>query len=140
MDTREQHVGERLRLAREARHLSKRKAAHLAGVSESRWRQVENGVQYKDGVPYPASTTPETLTKMARAVGEDAGQILEELGFPAEVADSVPEVSDLEDDRVPEVPRPPSRTISLEDFDEREEQLIRTFLLGLQAGRSRTVE
>jgi transcriptional regulator with XRE-family HTH domain len=139
MDTRQRQVGEQLREAREARGLSKRKAAHIAGVSESRWRQVESGVQYRDGQPQPASSTPDTLVRMARAVGLDAGDILEEFGFDRGIAQHIPEQKADEIVVNPSAPdQPPSRVISLEEFSPTEENLIRMFLLNIQANREAT--
>ena len=65
-----------IRTAREAPpHLPIRQAAHLAGISESRWRQLEAG-----GKPYRGRWEPEiasagTLARMARAVGVTDAQL-----------------------------------------------------------------
>lgn len=89
-------AGEALRAARTNRRpvLSSRKAAALAGMSETRWRQIEQGYELRAGVKVPVSTTVDTLGRMAEAVGLDpatlvtlAGMDPAQLSFVAEVAD-----------------------------------------------------
>lgn len=56
--------------------MSIRKAADLAEISESRWRQIESGVRWFRGEPYEERQTPaQTVAKMARAVGATAQQL-----------------------------------------------------------------
>lgn len=77
---------------REARvpRLSGREAARRAGISETRWRQLESGVIRVKGTDYPEMAPAETLARMAQAVGatpeelagagrKDAAAILEKL-------------------------------------------------------------
>jgi transcriptional regulator with XRE-family HTH domain len=78
-------VGQRLQQARESRGLSKRSAAHLAGISEARWRHIESGIERRRGVDYPARPSALILARIARAVGEDAQDVLRQAGFDAEV-------------------------------------------------------
>jgi hypothetical protein len=49
--------------------MSMREAAALAEISESRWRQIEHGVRYFRGEPYPENGPPATVAKMMRAIG-----------------------------------------------------------------------
>ena len=49
-----------------------RAAATCAGISESRWRQVEAGVQkMRGGIEVPVHPKAETVVAMARAIGAD---------------------------------------------------------------------
>lgn len=74
-------VGERLRIARERRGLSKPVAAELARVSLSVWRNVEAG---HDGTGRPYRSTPKTLARMALAVGEDPVDLVRAAGMDPE--------------------------------------------------------
>lgn len=58
--------------ARQLSGLTQRKAAHLAGMSDARWRQVVNGwrVDWPDKHAYvPIKGKPPTIARMAIAVG-----------------------------------------------------------------------
>lgn len=56
--------------ARMARKMSVRRAAAVAGMSEGRWRQIAKGYQSAaKGVRVPVNAPPETLARMANAVG-----------------------------------------------------------------------
>jgi hypothetical protein len=48
--------------------MSKRAAAALAGISEARWRQLENGYREIRGVPVTEEAPDSTLARMALAV------------------------------------------------------------------------
>ncbi|MBF6460206.1 helix-turn-helix transcriptional regulator [Nocardia puris] len=61
-------LGVRMQEARHALGLSKRRAADIAGISETRWRHLESGVELIRGEPYPVRTTEETVTRVARAL------------------------------------------------------------------------
>ena len=51
-------------------HLAVRRAAEAADLSEGRWRQIAKGYQQATkGVRVPVNAPPETLARMARAVG-----------------------------------------------------------------------
>ena len=139
MDTRQRQVGAHLKDAREARGLSKRKAARLAGVSESRWRQVENGVQVREGELAPATATPETLVRMGRAVGIDGAAILDEAGYDPGIAQHIPEAA-AEAAATVAAPEPDAKVIDVTDLTDNEEQMVRTFLMGIRAGRSGRLE
>lgn len=119
-------VGETLKAAREGLALSKRKAAERAGISESRWRQIEAGIQYKNGVAEPAATSAETLVKMARAVQTDPVPLLEAVGFPPTAVDLVAPASE-----------PPivDNVLYLDRLPEREAELVWAFYQGLEAAR-----
>lgn len=49
--------------------LSMREAARLAGISATRWRQLEAGTIRVKGTDYPEKAPAETLALMAQAVG-----------------------------------------------------------------------
>ncbi|MGW5267312.1 helix-turn-helix domain-containing protein [Rhodococcus sp. NPDC003994] len=130
MQTREIALGEEIRLHRERLGLSRRAAAKRAGLSESVFRQIEKGVRVKHGVEEPARTTPETLAKIAFAVQMDKEEILKLAGFPpgaADVVDSTPSASVV-------------NIIDLNEFPEREAELIRAFTLGLRLNMDRKVD
>jgi Helix-turn-helix domain len=48
--------------------MSKRAAASLAGISEARWRQLENGYREIRGIPVTEDAPDPTLARMALAV------------------------------------------------------------------------
>lgn len=50
-------------------HMSGHEASRRAGISNPRWRQIENGVRWFRGVPYPESGPPKTVARMVWAVG-----------------------------------------------------------------------
>jgi transcriptional regulator with XRE-family HTH domain len=128
MDTQQsESVGAEIRAAREALNLSKRAAAQRAGVSEARWRQIENGVQYVNGEPTPTRTTAETLVRIVQSIGLDVDRMLDLAGFPpgaADVVRSTPPANDV-------------NIVDLTSFPSQDAELIRTFIAGLRAGRSK---
>ncbi|MFI5781143.1 helix-turn-helix domain-containing protein [Nocardia sp. NPDC051570] len=79
--------GRRIQQAREAAGLSKRAAAKRAGISDSRWRQLELGFETVRGQAYSVKTTPETVAHIAKAVHLDVHELLEIAGFDPEAAD-----------------------------------------------------
>lgn len=89
-------VGNALRAARTGRRpiLSGRKAAARAGMSETRWRQIEQGYELRAGVKVPVSTTADTLCRMAAAVGLDAAKIVALAGMDPRVASFIADISD----------------------------------------------
>lgn len=136
MVTKQQEVGEAIKAAREERGMSRRKASKLAGVSEARLRQIENGVQYRDGMEMPAVSTPETLVRIAIAVGLEAAPVLELAGFNGGIAEHI----------TPELPignqvgrvttgSEGARFLSIGDLTDREVELVETFIAGLELGR-----
>lgn len=60
---------------RDAQRLSVRKAASMAGISEGRWRQIAKGYQAAGGVRLPVNARPDTLARMAAAVGLTAADL-----------------------------------------------------------------
>jgi transcriptional regulator with XRE-family HTH domain len=54
---------------RRRRDLSLRRAGSLAGISEARWRQLENGYRTTRIGPAPETAPARTLARMAAAVG-----------------------------------------------------------------------
>lgn len=76
-------LGEFLRTARG--RMSIREAARRADLSESRWRQVEAGVQkMAGGVEVPVHPRAETVAAMAKAISADVRQALELAGHDPE--------------------------------------------------------
>lgn len=74
-------VGRRLRTARIRAGLKVKPASRLAGVSDQLWHQAENGwKRLGSGVFTVATTKPENLAAMARAVDLDPDELLEPLG------------------------------------------------------------
>lgn len=62
-----------------------REAARRADISESRWRQVEAGVQkMAGGIEVPVHPRPETVIAMCRAISADPRQGLELAGHNPE--------------------------------------------------------
>lgn len=84
--------------------MSIREAARRADISESRWRQVEAGVQKMGGgIEVPVYPRPETVAAMCRAVAADVKRGLELAGHdPAQYewlvtpAESVPDGATLD--------------------------------------------
>lgn len=61
--------------------MSIREAARRADISESRWRQVEAGVQrMAGGIEVPVHPRPETVVSMCRAISADPRRGLELAG------------------------------------------------------------
>jgi len=64
--------------ARQAKALSARKAAKLAGISEGRWRQIEKGEQLAgSGYSIPVVAPDQTIARMSMVVGVSAEQLRE---------------------------------------------------------------
>lgn len=57
--------GEIIERAREARGLSVRKAAAMAGVSDTWWRNVARGYELRRGVRVPIDASPNAIARMA---------------------------------------------------------------------------
>ena len=57
--------------------MSMREAARAARISDARWRQIEHGVRYFRGIPYPEIGPAQTIARMAHAVGVTAAQLTE---------------------------------------------------------------
>ena len=55
--------------------MSMRAAAAAARISEARWRQIEHGIRYFRGVPYPEAGPAQTIARMAHAVGATPEQL-----------------------------------------------------------------
>lgn len=73
-------LGEYLRTQRGK--MAIREAARRADISESRWRQVEAGVQrMAGGIEVPVHPRPETLVAMSRAIAADPARALELAGY-----------------------------------------------------------
>lgn len=92
-------LGEYLRDARG--RMSIREAARRADLSESRWRQVEAGVQrMAGGVEVPVHPRAETVAAMAAAVAGDVRKALELAGHdPAQhewLLESTPDFGDAQ--------------------------------------------
>lgn len=76
--------GALIRLARQAAGLSIPDAVRLSGVSKARWSTVESGWESRNKVIRPVKAKPDTLARMARAVGISP----ERLEFEGERADA----------------------------------------------------
>jgi hypothetical protein len=59
-------------------------AVNGKGISDGRWRQLENGYQQIGGMEIPTKTTPRTVVVAARAVGLNIDAALAAAGFSAE--------------------------------------------------------
>ena len=59
------------RLAARVPHMSRREAARRAGISETRWRQIENGIIRVRGADYPEVAPAGTLARIALVVGSE---------------------------------------------------------------------
>lgn len=57
--------------------MSIRQAAGHAGISEARWRQIEHGIRYFRGDPYPETGPAQTVAAMARVVGASPAQLID---------------------------------------------------------------
>jgi len=55
--------------------MSMREAARRAQMSDARWRQIEHGVRYFRGVPYPETGPAQAIARMAHAVGATPEQL-----------------------------------------------------------------
>ena len=76
-------LGEYLRTARG--RMSIREAARRADISESRWRQVEAGVQkMAGGIEVPVHPRAETIVAMCKAISADVARGLELAGHDPE--------------------------------------------------------
>lgn len=83
--------GALIRLTRQASGMTVPEAVKRSGVSKARWSQVESGYETRNGVTRPVQVKPDTLARMARAVGlsperlesegqrPDAAEILREI-------------------------------------------------------------
>ena len=74
-------LGTLLSGARQQLRLSGRAAAKRAGLSESRWRQLEAGIYLVEGEPRPVTAPPDTVLRAADAVGLDPRRALLAAGF-----------------------------------------------------------
>lgn len=84
------------------RGLTGREAARRAGISESRWRHLETGVQYVGGQARPTSTKAATAATVARVVGLDVAEALRLAGFrPEEYGDLTRLGDEAQTERVP---------------------------------------
>ncbi|MBM4469837.1 helix-turn-helix domain-containing protein [Rhodococcus hoagii] len=137
MNTRQEHVGDLIRAAREARGMSRRKASAKSGVSEARLRQIENGVQYRDGVASPVNPKPDKLVMIATAVGLDPHVVLEAAGYDPGIADHIETELPPVEQAVGRITTGSkgARFLRIDDLDDREVELIETFLAGLELGR-----
>lgn len=94
-------LGPELRQRRTDAGLSQRQAATRAGISESKWRQLEHGTMTMSGQTVHVQPRAATVAAAARAVGLAVARALELAGespadHPTLLADSDPT-----DDRVP---------------------------------------
>lgn len=81
-------VGEMLRVARVRRRWSMRRAAREAGLSATRYQQIEQGVDRRlpGGAVVPASPPVDTLARVAHALGLDPVEAVRAAGLdPADI-------------------------------------------------------
>jgi len=99
----EWRLGPELKRRRTKADLSQREAAARAGISESKWRQLESGhVSMGAGQRVRVGTRPDTAVAAGRAVGLSAEAALELAGYdPAEHPELVNAADDPADDTVP---------------------------------------
>ena len=69
-------VGQILKQARTMNGLSQRAAATQAGISPTRWRQIEDGFETIRGTRVPVRVPRDTLLAVAAAVGAVRGDVL----------------------------------------------------------------
>lgn len=81
-------AGRLLQAAREQKGLSMRAAAKIAGISESRWRQIECGWKKTNGDLIETRPTPLNLVKCAKAVGAAPDELLVAAGMKNAVTTS----------------------------------------------------
>lgn len=74
--------------------LSVSEAARRAGISESRWWQIVRGYQTVGGIDVPVNAPPETIARMAKAVGNLTSADLRAAGR----IDAAEELQALEDE------------------------------------------
>jgi transcriptional regulator with XRE-family HTH domain len=115
-------VGLRIKAAREGKGLSMNKAAQAAGISPSRWRQIELGYHLVQSKQKPANPSPEMLVAMARTVDLDTANLLKMAGFDPNM---------VEDDEVPESPI----MLDLSGLTPENQARVRGFAEGLKAAQ-----
>jgi len=94
-------LGRELRRRRDDAGLSQRQAAARAGISESKWRQLEHGTMTMSGQAVHVKPRPTTVAAAARAVGLPVARALELSGeSPTEHPDLLVDAAPA-DDRVP---------------------------------------
>jgi transcriptional regulator with XRE-family HTH domain len=99
----QQEVPERSRFAielqqhREAMGLSRAAAARRAGISSSRWSQVEQGYESKSGVIIPAIAGRDFVLKAATALHWPRSEALEAADLPVEHLPEDKRAEDTED-------------------------------------------
>jgi transcriptional regulator with XRE-family HTH domain len=93
-----------LHRARESAEITMAEAAKTAGITDTRWSQIERGHERRKGIDVPARAKAGTLARMARAIGISPER-LESEGQRPDAAEILREI--LRDDRPATVPRNP---------------------------------
>ena len=90
-DVSEQTFGQRVAHQREKLGLSARKAAQLAGVAETTWRNIERGRESRAGVDRDSPRPPQRLTvrRIAKLLGWSAADALRWAGHTVAAVDDV---------------------------------------------------
>jgi transcriptional regulator with XRE-family HTH domain len=114
-------VGLRIKAAREGAGLSMRAAARQAGISDSRWRQIEMGYQIVQGKEKPANPSPEMLATIAATVNLGVSDLLLMAGF---------DESDIPDKPVNNAG---SAVLDMSDLTLEQQAKVRGFVAGLRA-------
>ena len=117
----QKNVGLRIKAARDGLGLSMRAAAHEAGISDSRWRQIEMGYQLIQGKQKPANPSAEMLAAIAKAVNLDVLDLLKMAGFSE---DDIPDKPS---------PAPGSAVLDMSDMTPEQQAKVRGFAAGLKA-------
>lgn len=88
-----------IKSALKRRRITARAAAHQAGIGEARWYQIMRGNQTVGGARVPVVAPPDTLARMAHAVGVTPEQLEE-----VDRADAAEELRDLAQHETPPPP------------------------------------
>lgn len=83
-------LGVRIRDERLRADLTIRESARRAGISEGRWRHLEEGYEPVRGVRVPVRTTPRTIARIASVFDLPLAELLEVAGFDPDDAVEVP--------------------------------------------------
>ena len=114
-------VGLRIKAARDGAGLSMRAAARQAGISDSRWRQIEMGYQIVQGKEKPANPSPEMLATIATTVNLPVSDLLLMAGF---------DESDIPDKPATNAG---SAMLDMSDLTLEQQAKVRGFVAGLRA-------
>lgn len=121
-DTEQWDAGKRVRAARISAGLSQRSAARLAGVSPTRWGQVESGWTTRGNRTYRTAASAQMMARICNTLGLDLKEILPLAGIPA--------------GEIGALGLKPSRLSLIEDLSQEEVDKVALFIEGLRAARN----